>query len=310
MCTDNPVFENLSLDSSFTHTRAFVKIQDGCSQFCSYCIIPYVRGPIRSRKLEDILDEVIRLSLNGYSEVVLTGIHLTDYGRDLRENIDLTDVIHNIAAIDGIKRIRLGSLEPTFLTDEVVNSISTAEKLCRHFHMSLQSGSASVLKRMNRAYTPEVYFKIIDKIRSFFSDVAISTDIITGFPGETDEEFRETCEFIKKVNFARIHVFPYSIRAGTAAALMDNQVPGLVKMKRSELLINIGNEMEDNFLRCHIGTTVSVLIEEPSDIKGYMEGYTDNYMRVAVPCGSENKGKIINVKVCEVVKKCCISCEI
>jgi len=287
-------FDNLSIENVESRTRAYMKIQDGCNQFCSYCIIPYARGPIRSRKLEDILVEAKRLAKANFKEIVLTGIHVASYGKDLK-NINLLDVIQEVSKIDGIERIRLSSIEPTFIDDKFLEKTKDNKKFCEHFHLSLQSGSNSVLKRMNRKYTTEEYKSIVEKIRKYMPDAGITTDIIVGFPGETEEEFQETYEFVKEIGFYRIHVFKYSPRKGTPASKMDEQIHGSIKHERSEKLISLGEQLADSFMERFIGRSMEVLFEENKD--GYFEGYTTNYLRVKVEAEKDLHGEILPVKI-------------
>lgn len=287
-------FDNLSIEKIESRTRAYMKIQDGCNQFCSYCIIPYARGPIRSRRLEDILVEAERLAKAHFKEIILTGIHVASYGKDLK-NINLLDVIENISKIEGIERIRLSSIEPTFIDKEFMEKVKANKKFCDHFHLSLQSGSNSVLKRMNRKYTTEEYKHIVELIRSYMPAAGITTDIIVGFPGETEEEFQETYDFVKTIGFSRIHVFKYSPRKGTPASQMDNQIHGSIKQARSEELIKLGNQLANSFMESFLGKTMEVLFEEEKD--GYIEGYTTNYLRVKVKTSKDLQGKILPVKI-------------
>ncbi len=261
-------------------TRAQLKIQDGCDRFCTYCAIPYARGPIRSRKLDNIKKELEKLAQGGYKEVVLTGIHLMSYGKDLGGDINLIDAIKQADDINGIKRIRLGSLEPQLMTEESIKYLAENKKICRQFHLSLQSGSATVLKRMNRRYTPEKYEKCVEALRKYMPDCAITTDIIVGFPGETEEEFNETLEFVKRIRLSKIHVFPYSRRSGTVAYNMPNQIEKSIKEKRVSILSALGKELESEFEQSFIGTEQSVLFEETID--GLTQGYTGNYIKVKV----------------------------
>ncbi|MDK2805573.1 tRNA (N(6)-L-threonylcarbamoyladenosine(37)-C(2))-methylthiotransferase MtaB [Thermoanaerobacterium thermosaccharolyticum] len=296
---DNKKFEELKISAQEGHTRAYLKIQDGCNQFCTYCIIPYARGPVRSRKPDNILDEVKRLRDNGYKEVILTGIHVASYGKDL-ENINLLDIIKMIHEVDGIERIRMSSIEPTFLTEDFIKEVASLPKFCRHYHVSLQSGSDSTLKRMGRKYTTSEYREIIDRIRKHIKGVAITTDIMVGFPGETDEEFNETFNFVKAIEFSKMHVFKYSRRAGTKAANYPDQVKNSVKEERSKLLIKLSEENETKFYKKFIGTALNVLFEQNvKDVEGYVEGLTDNYIRVAVKSDLKIKNKILPVKLIE-----------
>lgn len=287
-------FEKLNIEKVKSKTRAYMKIQDGCNQYCNYCIIPYARGPIRSRDIEDIIIEAKRLADAGFREIILTGIHVASYGKDIG-NISLLDVIEKVSEIEGIERIRLSSMEPTFVDEKFMKKAINIEKLCDHFHLSLQSGCDTVLKRMNRKYTTKEYENIVDLIRKYMPNVGITTDIIVGFPGETEEEFNKTYEFVKKIGFSRIHVFKYSPRKGTPASKMDNQVHGNIKNERSDKLIKLGNELMDNFNSLFIGKVVDVLFEEEKD--GFYEGYTTNYIRVKLKSSENIQGKILPVKI-------------
>lgn len=292
-------FEEMGIEDTGGKTRAFLKIQEGCNQYCSYCIIPYARGPIRSRDIASIVSEVESLAKNGFKEVVLTGIHVASYGKDLKFDISLIDVLEKVNGIEGIERIRLSSIEPNVATDEFLKRYSSLEKACNHFHLSLQSGDDAVLKRMNRKYDTEKYYEGVERIRNYLPDVSFTTDMIVGFPGETDEEYRNSYEFAKKVGFSRIHVFQYSPRKGTPAAEYKDQVAGPLKQERSKELIELGKEMSNKFNQKHVGQTLKVLFEEKSkDIMGYIEGYTTNYIRVKAPGDiSEYEGKIVGVKI-------------
>ncbi|MCF6466520.1 tRNA (N(6)-L-threonylcarbamoyladenosine(37)-C(2))-methylthiotransferase MtaB [Clostridium sp. Cult2] len=291
---DHKKFERLNVADLKDKTRAYIKIQEGCNQFCSYCIIPYARGPIRSRELDDILIESRRLANVGFKEIILTGIHVTSYGKDLND-LRLIDVIEEISKIDGIERIRLSSIEPTFIDEEFMQRAVNTKKLCDHFHLSLQSGSDTVLKRMNRKYTSEEFKGIVNIIRDYMPNAGITTDIIVGFPGETQEEFEETYNFVKNIGFSRIHVFKYSPRKGTPASKFKNQIHGSIKHQRSENLILLGDELMKAFNEKHIGKTIYVLFEEGEN--GFVEGYTTNYIRVKVESEDEMQGKILPVKI-------------
>ena len=277
----NQEFEELYLDKPSEHTRAFIKVQDGCNQFCSYCIIPYARGRVRSRKMDSVLEEVNRLAENGYQEVVLTGIHLSSYGLETGES--LLHLIQEIHKVEGIKRIRLGSLEPKIVTEEFAESLSKLEKVCPHFHLSLQSGCDATLQRMNRKYTAEEYEKGCEILRRYFEHPAITTDVIVGFPGETEEEFATTKAFLEKIHFYEMHIFQYSKRQGTRAAVMKDQVPEQTKKIRSAQLIELGDKMSQEFRRYYLGRTEEVLFEEATEINGktYYIGYTKEYVKVA-----------------------------
>lgn len=290
-------FENLNIVDLKSKTRAYIKIQEGCNQFCSYCIIPYARGPIRSRALDDIIKETKRLAKAGFKEIILTGIHVASYGKDL-DGMNLLTVIDEVAKVEGIERIRLSSIEPTLIDEEFMTRAVANKKLCDHFHLSLQSGSDRVLKRMNRKYTTGEYKNIVKLIRRYMPDAGITTDIIVGFPGETDEEFEESYQFVKDIRFSRVHVFKYSPRKGTPASKFKEQIHGNVKNSRSEKLTLLSEEMMDDFNEKHIGETVEVLFEEENkDDKGYMEGYTTNYIRVKAEGQEDIKGKILPVRI-------------
>lgn len=290
-------FEELSIKQVKGKTRANLKIQEGCNQYCSYCIIPYARGQIRSRQLGNIVSEVNKLTENGFKEVVLTGIHVASYGKDLGD-IRLIDVIEKIHDIAGIERIRLSSLEPTVVTDDFMKSISRLYKVCDHFHLSLQSGSDTVLQRMNRKYTTEQYKNIVKLIRKYMPNVAITTDIIVGFPGETDDEFSDTYNFVKSIGFSRIHVFKYSPRTGTPAAKFANQISGIEKNERSKKLIDLGEKLSKEFITTFIGKTVEVLFEERVKNKpSYIVGYTTNYIRTICNTPENFEGRILKVAI-------------
>lgn len=278
-------YESLKINQTGEHTRAYIKIQDGCNQFCSYCIIPYVRGRVRSRKPEDIVNEVKTLAATGVKEVVLTGIHISSYGTDL-ENISLIELIEAIHEIEGIKRIRLGSLEPRIITEEFAKRIARLEKICPHFHLSLQSGCDKTLKAMNRKYNTEEYYEGCVKLREVFDNPAITTDVIVGFPGETEEDFLETRKFLEKVHFYEMHIFKYSRRKGTVADRMEGQVDEKVKTQRSAILLELENKMSREYRQQHIGKTEEVLIEEivSENGKDYFMGFTPDYIRVKIAC--------------------------
>ena len=273
-------------------TRAVIKIQDGCDRFCSYCIIPYARGRVRSRKPENIISEITQIASKGIKEVVITGIHIASYGKDFImckdekiRNYRLIDLLEEINKIDGIERIRLGSIEPLLITEEFVERLKKLNKICHHFHLSLQSGCDETLKRMNRRYTTEQFRNIVTILRGAYKDVNLTTDIIVGFPGETEEEFNKTYEFLKEINFYKMHVFKYSPRKGTKAAVMANQVPGNIKEERSKKLIELSNEKEFNYNSQYIGKDVDVLFEEEKT--GVYKGHTQNY--IMVYCESKEK---------------------
>lgn len=291
----NREFEELTINTEHSMTRAYIKIQEGCSQFCSYCIIPYARGPIRSRNIRDIVLEAKRLADNGFKEIVLTGIHVASYGKDLEnDDIGLIDVIEDIGQIDKIKRIRLSSLEPRIVDKHFLDRLSKVEQFCDHFHLSLQSGSDSILQSMNRKYDTDLYEKTINLIRKYYPNAAITTDIIVGFPGETDEDFEKTLNFVDKIQFSKIHVFKYSNRKGTVASKMKNQVSGVVKKERSKLLIEKSKYYTDKFLDNMLNQPIKVLFESKND-DGYIKGYTTNYIRVKREYNPNLSNKIIDV---------------
>ena len=291
----NREFEELTINTEHSMTRAYIKIQEGCSQFCSYCIIPYARGPIRSRNIRDIVLEAKRLADNGFKEIVLTGIHVASYGKDLEnDDIGLIDVIEDIGQIDKIKRIRLSSLEPRIVDKQFLDRLSKVEQFCDHFHLSLQSGSDSILQSMNRKYDTDLYEKTINLIREYYPNAAITTDIIVGFPGETDEDFEKTLNFVDKIQFSKIHVFKYSNRKGTVASKMKNQVSGVVKKERSKLLIEKSKYYTDKFLDNMLNEPIKVLFESKND-DGYIKGYTTNYIRVKREYNPNLSNKIIDV---------------
>lgn len=292
-------FEEMTVDRIEGRTRAFVKIQDGCDRFCSYCIIPYARGPVRSREADRVLDEVARLADKGFSEVVLTGIHVASYGKDLQDTT-LLDVIRRMDQVEHLHRIRLSSVEPTLMTAEFVEALGKSPKICPHFHLSLQSGSEAVLKRMNRRYSLDQYREAVARLRACWPQVAITTDIIVGFPGETEAEFEETCAFVKEIAFAQVHVFNYSAREGTPAATMTDQVAPEVRQERLERLLDIVREQSRTYLEQFIGKQMRVIVEGVPHKAQYAEGLTDNYLRVilegdAPETGSERVATITGV---------------
>lgn len=276
-------YENMNLSQTAEHTRAYIKVQDGCNQFCTYCIIPFARGRVRSRSCEDVIREVEVLAKKGYKEVVLTGIHLSSYGVDL-ENENLLSLILAIHKIEGIHRIRLGSLEPRVITEEFASTLASLEKICPHFHLSLQSGCNATLRRMNRRYTAEEYYEKCELLRKYFDNPALTTDVIVGFPGETQEEFEESRAFVDKVNFYETHIFKYSKREGTKAAAMDNQVPETVKTERSNEMLRLDEEKRNAYEKSQEGRLAEVLIEEPVELDGdlYQVGHTKEYIKVAI----------------------------
>jgi threonylcarbamoyladenosine tRNA methylthiotransferase MtaB len=289
-------YEKLWIDSYSERIRAILKIQDGCDQFCSYCIIPYARGNVRSRNSEDIINEARRLSENGFTEIVLTGIHLTSYGKDTGDE-SLVNVLCNLNSLKGIKRIRLGSIEPLYMSQELIRTLSGLEKLCPHFHLSLQSGCDETLMRMNRRYTTSEYMDIVNNIRKNFLNAAITTDIMVGFPGETEEEFKKTCSFVEKVGFSQAHIFQYSIRKGTKAAGMPNQISPEIKEKRSKILIDICEKSKNNYRDQYLGKVMEVLFENEKE--SLWEGHTVNYIPVRVASKTPLSGTICSVKLIE-----------
>lgn len=285
-------------DVTYTEkNRAVVKVQDGCNMFCSYCIIPYARGRIRSRKIESVVSEIEKIAKEGIKEVVITGIHVASYGKDFdNENtskkIRLIDLLEAINKIDGIDRIRLSSLEPTIVDEEFATRLSKLDKICDHFHLSLQSGCDETLKRMNRKYTTQIYRDAVATLRKYYPEASFTTDVIVGFPGETDEEFAKTYEFLKEIDFYRLHVFKYSPRRGTVAEKMPNQIDGNKKEERSDKLIELSNSTENKHNQSYIGKTVKVLFEEFED--GFFKGHTTNYMMVKVAGEEEQSDKFVN----------------
>lgn len=296
----NREFENLSIEDYQDKTRAFLKIQDGCNRFCAYCLIPYTRGAVCSKDFNKVIEEVKSLANHGFKEIILSGIHTASYGVDLEEKVSVVDILEAIENIDGIERVRIGSIDPTFFTEDVVKRIISLKKLCPQFHLSLQSGCDATLKRMNRRYTAKEYEDIVNLLRDKIEGVSITTDVIVGFPGETDEEFNETYEFLKRIKLTKTHVFKYSQRTGTKAYSMGNQVDGTIKEKRSKLLIELNKVNEENFIKSLIGKTLDVLFEEKySKEEGYYVGYTKNYIRVIAKANCDISGKILNVSITE-----------
>lgn len=292
-------YEALHLTRTGEHTRAYIKVQDGCNQFCTYCIIPYARGRVRSRDMRDVAEEVRRLAGNGYREVVLTGIHLSSYGIDFDGQRHLLDLIRAVHETDGIMRIRLGSLEPGIVTDEFAKELAALPKLCPHFHLSLQSGCDATLKRMNRRYTSAEYYEKCMILRKYFDAPALTTDVIVGFPGETEEEFRESFDFVDKINFYETHIFKYSRREGTKAAAMEDQVDEQTKAKRSALMIELGERKKEAYERSFIGKEVEVLVEEDVVIGGrsVQTGYTKEYIKIALDTKENLRNCIVNVQI-------------
>ena len=290
-------YEELRLSQTAEHTRAYIKVQDGCNQFCSYCIIPYARGRVRSRSHDSVIREVEELARNGYKEVVLTGIHLSSYGVDTGD--DLLSLILSIHEIEGIRRIRLGSLEPRIITEEFAKTIAGLPKMCPHFHLSLQSGCDATLKRMNRHYTSEEYYEKCVLLRKYFDNPALTTDVIVGFPGETEEEFAQSKAFIDKVDFYETHVFKYSKRAGTRAAQMEEQVPESVKTIRSNELLELTRRKQASYEEALVGTTQEVLMEEEMICQGeiYQVGHTKEYVKIGQKTEENLTNQLINVEI-------------
>ena len=314
-------YEEMTLKKTAEHTRAYIKIQDGCNQFCSYCIIPYARGRVRSRKLEDVLAEIRGIVETGYQEIVLTGIHISSYGIDFEEEAwkqgksveklksegrhdysgssKLIDLLEKAQEIEGLKRIRIGSLEPRIVTEEFTRRMAALDKICPHFHLSLQSGSDRTLKRMNRHYTAQEYMDSVEILRKYYDNPAITTDVIVGFPQETEDEFEETCRFLEKIRFFEMHIFKYSKRKGTVAAKMPGQVPDSIKSQRSNVLLEMEEKHSGEFRAAYIGKEAEVLFEEGKVIDGklYQVGHTRDYVKVALETDEDLANKILTVKV-------------
>ena len=291
-------YEKMHLSKTAEHTRAYIKVQDGCNQFCTYCIIPFARGRVRSRAKEDVIREVTDLANNGYKEVVLTGIHLSSYGVDL-EGEDLLSLILAVNDVAGIERIRLGSLEPRIITEEFAKTIAGLTKMCPHFHLSLQSGCDETLRRMNRRYTSEEYYEKCQLLRKYFDNPALTTDIIVGFPGETEEEFEKSKAFVDKVDFYETHVFKYSKRQGTKAAVMENQVPEQIKTQRSNILLELDAKKREKYESNFVGKDVEVLMEESVQINGetFQVGHTKEYVKIALQTEENLQNQVTNVEI-------------
>ena len=308
---DKPVeYEELQLSSTGEHTRAYLKVQDGCNQFCSYCIIPYVRGRVRSRRKEEVLEEVLRLTKNGYQEFVLTGIHLSSYGGDCEDN--LLELIKAVHEIEGVKRIRLGSLEPRIITEEFAQALGNMPKICPHFHLSLQSGCDATLMRMNRKYSAEEYLEGCRLLRKYFKNPALTTDVIVGFPQESEEEFEQSYKMIESVEFYETHIFKYSRRQGTRAAEMEGQVDEAVKTERSHKLIQLGKEKKQKYMKSFLGQQVEILFEETAKIQGeeYWIGYTKEYLKVAAKSKENLENRIVLGKVERFIEEGIFICSI
>ncbi len=308
---DKPVeYEELQLSSTGEHTRAYLKVQDGCNQFCSYCIIPYVRGRVRSRRKGEVLEEVLRLTKNGYQEFVLTGIHLSSYGVDCEDN--LLELIKAVHEIEGVKRIRLGSLEPRIITEEFAQALGNMPKICPHFHLSLQSGCDATLMRMNRKYSAEEYLEGCRLLRKYFKNPALTTDVIVGFPQESEEEFEQSYKMIESVEFYETHIFKYSRRQGTRAAEMEGQVDEAVKTERSHKLIQLGKEKKQKYMESFLGQQVEILFEETAKIQGeeYWIGYTKEYLKVAAKSKENLENRIVLGKVERFIEEGIFICSI
>ena len=284
----NPEYSEFGSVTYTENTRAVIKVQDGCDRFCSYCLIPYARGRVRSRKPENVIQEVKELAAKGYKEVVITGIHVASYGKDFKNGYSLIDLLEEINPIPGIERVRLGSIEPLLISEEFIQRFSKLDKMCHHFHLSLQSGCDETLQRMNRRYTTSEFREIVHRIRNYFEDSILTTDIIVGFPGETEEEFQKTYKFLKEMKFYKMHIFKYSVRRGTKAENMPNQVTSEIKEKRSKLLLEMSDENEKEYLDSYLGKEIKVLFEE--EVDGFYKGHTANYIMAKV----KSEEKLIN----------------
>ncbi|MFT8313367.1 MAG: tRNA (N(6)-L-threonylcarbamoyladenosine(37)-C(2))-methylthiotransferase MtaB [Clostridium sp.] len=294
-------FEELNIEEYQDRTRAFLKIQDGCNRFCSYCLIPYARGGVCSKEPEKVLKEVKKLADHGFKEIILSGIHTASYGVDIKGDYNLVSLLEEIDEIQGINRVRIGSIDPTFFTEGVIERISSLKKLCPHFHLSLQSGCDETLKRMNRKYTSEEYKNIVTDLRNNIKDVSITTDVIVGFPGETDEEFDTTYNFLKEIKLSKMHIFKYSPREGTKASEMKNQIDGNTKEKRSKALIELNDRLEREFISRFIGTKAEVLYEDVfKENNNLYEGYTPNYIKVVSRSNKSLCSKIENTELLEI----------
>lgn len=299
-------------------TRAVIKVQDGCDRYCSYCLIPYARGRVRSRRPDSVIEEIQEIAQNGIKEVVITGIHIASYGKDFNDEIiskinqtmqaqkeeyGLIDLLEEIDKIEGIQRIRLGSIEPTLITEEFVQRLSKLNKICDHFHLSLQSGCTETLKRMNRRYTTEEFEIVTQVLRKYYPNAALTTDIIVGFPGETEEEFKQTYEYLKKISFYKMHVFKYSPRKGTKAAVMPNQIDGNIKEERSKKLIALSDENEKKYNKEYIGKMVEVLFEDENvqDGETHIKGHTTNYIVVKVKQDEKKKLKSNTIEKVQII---------
>ncbi|MDF2502848.1 MULTISPECIES: tRNA (N(6)-L-threonylcarbamoyladenosine(37)-C(2))-methylthiotransferase MtaB [Clostridium] len=294
-------FEELNIEEYQDRTRAFLKIQDGCNRFCSYCLIPYARGGVCSKEPDKVLEEVKKLAEHGFKEIILSGIHTASYGVDIKGDCNLVSLLEKIDKIQGINRVRIGSIDPTFFTEGVIERIASLKKLCPHFHLSLQSGCDETLKRMNRKYTTEEYKNIVEDLRNNIKDVSITTDVIVGFPGETDEEFTSTYNFLREIKLSKMHIFKYSPRKGTKAAEMKNQIDGSTKEKRSKILIELNCKLEKEFMSKFIGTKTEVLYEDTfKENNNLYEGYTPNYIKVVSRSNNNICSRIENTRLIEI----------
>lgn len=307
----NLEYEEMELGPQTDHTRIYLKVQDGCNQFCSYCIIPYARGRIRSLPKEKAVSQVKKLVEQGYQEVVLTGIHISSYGKDFKVEENLLSLIRAMQEVDGLKRIRLGSLEPRIITEEFAKELARMDKVCPHFHLSLQSGAKDTLRRMNRHYTPEEYYEKCQLLRKYFANPALTTDVIVGFPGETEAEFEETKAFIEKVGFYETHIFKYSKRQGTRAAEMENQVSEQEKTRRSEILIDLGQKRAVEYRRTFLGKEVWVLFEEEVSVRGksYWTGFLDAYVKAACYAEVPLKNRLVRCRITGLLTDELLLCE-
>ena len=286
-------FSEMGLVTFTEKTRATIKIQDGCNNFCTYCLIPYARGRVRSRNKENIIKEVEEIAKKGIQEIVITGIHIASYGLDFNDNYKMIDLLEDLNKIDGIKRIRLGSLEPSLITEDFTKRLSKLDKICNHFHLSLQSGCDETLTRMNRKYTTSEFRQVVDRLRKAFKDVNLTTDIIVGFPGETEEEFEKTYKFLKEIKFYKMHIFKYSPREGTPASKMTNQVDGNIKEERSQKLIELSDKNQDEYNKIYFSKPQEILFEEQKD--GVWTGYTSNYVKVTYQSNENLENKILKI---------------
>ena len=296
---NDATFEEMSGGNEADKTRAYLKIQEGCNQYCSYCIIPYARGPLRSRSLQGIKEEVQRLTAAGYKEIVLIGIHLGCYGKEMKDGTTLYDAVKTALSVPELQRLRLGSLESVEVEERLLDLMKEDKRLCPHLHLPLQSGCDKILKDMHRPYDTKKFKNLLEQVRKKVPGVAVTTDVIVGFPGETEEDFAETCSFVKQCSFAKMHIFPYSMRKGTPAAARQDQVPETVKKQRAEKLAELDREMQRTYFTENIGKTHTVLVEQPAGTTGLVEGLTENYIRVELPGNADFCGKTVPVRITE-----------